>query len=142
MLGPMEDQVEGSPAWAMRLGARLQYQMGNIDANNVDKIIDTVRKAVTVQPRPWTVWPTKEAPCGSVDSFFALTSGLSVPQYLALIDGYRQDHDLARLLHAAGASLRHETDGQPPPTWPERVPTAWSHCTPEERAALRTALSE
>jgi hypothetical protein len=100
MLGPPEEWPEGSPAWAMRVGARLRYNAENMERNAITPMIRTLRLAMEARPRPWSVWP-EGAPCGSVDAFIELALGMSVERVLAVVEGYHQDCELGRLIREA-----------------------------------------
>jgi hypothetical protein len=114
MLGPAEDQVHGSPAWALRIANRLSYQINNLDRDSVRLLCSNLWAIVKEPIRPWDKWP-EEAPCKTIDAFLQLASGKTYGQIHALVAKYQGDQDLTRELEAmkAASDVEHRGPGRP-----------------------------
>lgn len=101
MLGPASSHPVGSKKWAECLGNELEYRVERAEKNGVENLIPLINLAITAKTPPWEVWP--EPPCGTVDDYFFLCTGLNYNQLLTLITVYKKDHKLARSLDVARA---------------------------------------
>lgn len=112
MLGPPEEQPNGTPAWAMRVAAQVEMYVERVDQFGVDHLCRYLTKVLNEPVHPWDIWPEDE-PCQSLDRFFQLCCGRTYDQIHALIAGYLGDVGLTRKLDAAKARADRKLTYQP-----------------------------